>query len=440
MIHTMRVLMLNQVFHPDVAATAQHAHDLGKHLVAHGHEVTVIASRSLYGEKGATLPRRETVDGIEVYRVGRSFFGKASIAARALDFGYFYLAATLRALSLRRHDVAITFTTPPFIALVGWLLRLVRGTRWVYWVMDLYPDVPIVLGLMRERSLPARFFERLNRFCLRRADRSVVLGRCMRQRVLGKGVPERCLELIGVWSDAEELAPPPRNENPYRREWDLGDRFVVMYSGNFGISHDVETMLGAAERLKDDGRIRFAFVGGGKKKAVVERFVAERGLGNCVTAPYQPRDRLGASLSCADLHLASLLEGAEGVMVPCKLFGIMAAGRPCAFVGHESSEVARVLSEHDAGFVVRQGDVDRLVEIIDDLAANREKAQRLGENARRALGAAYDRSRACEAWRVLLEEVVSGQPRAEAAEPEVAAPDEERVSAGISEASRSTHA
>ncbi len=411
----MRILLLNQVFHPDVAATAQHAHDLGRHLVAHGHEVAVIASRSLYGEKGAKLPRRKNIDGVEVHRVGQSLFGKAGILARVLDFGLFYVAAAFKAFTIRRPDVVICFTTPPFIALLGWLMRLMRGSKFVYWVMDLYPDLPVACGVMQARSPITRIFESINRFCLRRADSVVVLGRCMLERVRRKGVDRGQVTHIGVWSDHSEVKPLPREANPYREQWGLGDRFVVMYSGNFGLGHDVDTMLRAAEKLLRDDNLRFVFAGGGKKKAAVDRFVRELGLRNCVLAPYQPRDRLDASLSCADVHLATLLEGVEGIMVPCKLFGIMAAERPTIFVGHPDSELARILIEHDAGIVVRQGDVDGLCQAITRLRTDPSLRQRMGRNARKALTHSFTRERSCEQWRELLERLAPEPDRKTAA-------------------------
>lgn len=410
----MRVLLINQVFYPDVAATAQHADDLARHLVRHGHEVHAIASRSIYGKKGAALPREEQVDGVKIHRVGQSLFGKASIAARILDFGLFYVAAMWKALRTPKPDVVVCFTTPPFIALVGWLMRVLRGSKYVYWVMDLYPDLPVACGVMKPRGLSTRFFEGVNRFCLRKADRVVVLGRCMQERVAAKGVSGPSVQHIGVWSDAAEVAPVPRSENPYREEWGLGDRFVVMYSGNFGLGHDVETMCAAAKELDGEDSIRFLFVGGGKKKARVEEFVRTEGLSNCVLADYQPREKLHQSLSVADVHLASLLEGVEGIMVPCKLFGIMASERPAVFIGHPTSELSRVIEEHEAGFTVRQGDVEGLVALIRELAADRERTERLGGNARRALSEAYSREAACERWRELLEEVV-GERSADAA-------------------------
>lgn len=402
----MRVLLINQVYYPDVAATAQHADDLARHLVRAGHEVHVIASRSIYGTKGATLPKYEEVDGVRVHRVGRSLFGKAGILARAADFAVFYVLAMFKALTLKRCDVSVCFTTPPFISLVGWMLRTLRGTKFVYWVMDMYPDVPVVCGVMKERALSTRFFEAVDRFCLKRAARVVVLGRCMKERVLAKGASPEKVVHIGVWSDQSEVRPIARADNEYTERWGLDGKFVVMYSGNFGLAHDVTTMLEAAKRLEADDRFRFLFVGGGKKKAEVEAFVRERSLSNAVVDAYQPREKLDQSLSCADVHLATMIPGAEGVIVPCKLFGIMAAGRPTVFVGSPKSELALVLEEHGCGVVVEPGDVDGLVDGLKSLADDPERVRGMGDRARAALSGAYSRERACEAWRELLEELV----------------------------------
>ncbi len=402
----MRVLLINQVFYPDVAATAQHGHDLARDLVKHGHEVTAISSRSIYGTKGASLEEIEEVDGIRIHRVGRSLFGKAGILARIADFGLFYVFAVVKAMLLPRHDVVVCFTTPPFIALVGRMLRLFKGTRFVYWVMDLYPDLPIACGVMRRNSIPSRFFEAINRSCLRAADADVVLGRCMADLVRSKGVPEDKIHLIGVWSDQEEVKPIERSKNGYRSEWNVGDRVLVMYSGNFGIGHDVETFLEAARRLKDDDRVRFAFVGGGKRKATVEEFIAHHGLeSTCVLAPYQPRERLDELLSAADVHLVSLLEGIEGIMVPSKLFGILAAGRPAIFIGSPESEIAKVVVENECGLAIRQGEVDQLVDGIRAYADDPASCEAAGARARAALVDVHGARHRLEKWRSLLLEV-----------------------------------
>ena len=403
----MRILLLNQVFFPDVAATAQHGHDLGKYLVEHGHEVTAIASRSIYGEKGTALDKTETVDGIKIHRVARSLFGKSTLLGRFLDFLIFYVAATWKMLMLPRHDVVVCFTTPPFIAYGGLLVRFCKGSRVVHWVMDLYPDVPVACGIMNRQTPAHRFFERLSRRLLRRVDMNVVLGRCMEDLVRSKGVADSKITLIGVWSDHEEVAPVCREENQFRRAWNIGDRTLVMYAGNFGLGHDLATFLSAAKRLRDDDRVRFAFVGGGRRKPEVEAFVKANGLEeSCILAGYQLREELDELLSAGDVHLVSLLDGAEGCIVPCKLFGIMAAARPAIFIGNEASEISRVIVENNAGVSVSQGDDEALVCAINAYVDDPTAREEAGDRARAALIAQHTRHDRCKAWMDLLESVV----------------------------------
>jgi putative colanic acid biosynthesis glycosyltransferase WcaI len=405
----MRIILLNQAFYPDHAATAQHAHDLAKHLVSQGHDVAVVASRSIYGSKGAALPKRETIDGIHVHRVGKSIFGKASIFARLIDFALFYLLALLKVMTIKKPDVIVPFTTPPFIALVGWMLKAVKRCKVVYWVMDLYPDVPIAFGIMKPNKLPARLLERVHRFCFNHCDRSVVLGRCMRDRLISKGVPPQNIALIPPWADIDELQPLPRDENPLRKDWNLQDKIVVMYSGNLGLAHDIDTLRGAIEKLKPRDDIRFVFVGGGKLMTQLQTYCQEHKLTNATFKPYQPREAIRASLSLADLHLISQAEKMTGLLVPSKLYGIMAAGRASIFVGRKDAEVALVLQENHAGKVVAIGDVDGLANAITTLADDPKTCRRMGDAAREAMTKTYDRRHSCAAWERLLTQCVSGQ-------------------------------
>ena len=409
----MRVLLINQTFYPDVAATAQHGHDLARYLVAHGHQVSVIASRSIYGSAGTALPAHECVDGIEIHRVGRSIYGKAGLLGRALDFAQFYFLTAIKAMQIDRHDVSVCFTTPPFISLLGLALRGLRGTKLVYWVMDLYPDVLFVTGVLNERSLPSRVLERLNRLALSRADRTVVLGRCMERRVLAKGVDPSRVRQINVWSDVDEVSPLPRNENPYRREWGIGERTLVMYSGNFGIGHDVDTFAEGAKLLRDRQDIVFAFVGGGKRKPQLIDAMRRHGLTNFVEAGYQPRERLGELLSAADVHLVSMMPNWSGVMVPSKIYGTLAAERPVIWVGGSDTEAAAVVQDARCGFVVPPGDGQAIASALRQLADDPALRAEMGARARNALATKWGAPITLRKWNRLLEDVVSGNPHGE---------------------------
>lgn len=419
-----RVLILNQFFWPDVAATAQHAFDLAKYLRQHGDRVSAIASRSIYGQAGGALPRHERVAGIEIHRVGTSLFGKGGLASRTVDFLSFNAACLLKALTIRRHDVVICLTTPPFIALIGWLLKVLKGSRFVFWTMDLYPDVPLAAGVLKRGTLAHRVFDRIDRFCLSRADQVVVLGRCMRERVRAKGVPEDRIRMIPPWSDPTEvLSVPARGleapvdglatarasfsgvrpntvpPNAYRAAWDIGDRFVIEYSGNCGVGHDVSSVCDAMLELKGDDSVRWVFVGGGVMRPRLEEFIRSNGIPNVVMKPYQPREQLGELIALGDAHLVLIADGFEGTLLPSKFYGVMAAARPTVYVGPAGSEVDSVVSETDCGYSIRNGDGKGLVAAIRQLQRNPAGALAMGLRGRRALEDRYSMQRACEAWR-----------------------------------------
>lgn len=412
----MHVVLLNQAFHPDVVATAQMGKDLADALVRRGHRVSAIASRSIYGKKGASLAKREeipVVGGgvIHASRVGMSVFGKAGIAARIADFGLFYVLAMGRLLTMPRPDVVVCYTTPPFIGLAGIVSRQLRGSKAVYWVMDLYPDLPVACGVMKEKGLATRFFERVNRFILRHSDVDVVLGRCMEERVIAKGTPRDRVKIIPVWADLSGLAPVGHEANELRKKWAPGGEFLVMYSGNFGLGHDAQTIIDAMRLLKDDAGVRFVFIGGGKRRKEVEAAVQEFGLTNAAFEDYRPREELSQSLSAGDVHLISLKEGVEGIMVPSKMYGIMAVARPSIFVGHPTSEISRVLEESGSGVTVREDRPEELAARILEMKNDRERARAMGERGRVALEGKYDAQAACERWAELLEGLVQSQKK-----------------------------
>jgi len=398
----MRVLLLNQCFYPDVVATAQHGWDLAQRLVRDGHEVTVIASRSMYGGVGATLAPDETIDGIRIRRVAANRFGKASILARAADFLGFYARATLAAIALPKQDVAICFTTPPFISLVGIMLGTLRGTQTVYWAMDLYPDVPVACGVMNRRSPVTAALEAINRMCMRRAARVVVLGRCMRSLVESKGIAEDRITLIRPWAEPGSPARPREQPNRYREEWGAGKRIVVLYSGNFGLGHDFETIVSGIDALRHDSRFLFAMVGGGKRKPEVIEALRAKGIANVVDAPYQPREALGELLAAADIHLVSLAAGMEGIMVPSKFFGVAAAGRPVVYVGSPESEVALCIQETHCGRVIPPGNAlafrDALLGFASDPASN----DAMGASAARGAAAEWSAESDLDRWSALV--------------------------------------
>ncbi|MBU6367592.1 MAG: glycosyltransferase family 4 protein, partial [Gemmatimonadetes bacterium] len=373
-------------------------------------EVTLLASRSRYGEPGAAFPAEEVREGIRIVRVAAGRFGNGSVGVRSLDSVRFLMAACRAALRLPRPDLCLCLTTPPFVALVGRLLRLVRGTPYVVWAMDLYPDVPVALGVLRRDHWGTALLHRLDRALLRGAARVVVLGRCMQARVVAKGVPQAAVRHIPIWAHQAPPSAEGTSAEHYRDAWGAGERFVVMYAGNFGLVHDLDTVADAVQRLVGRPDILFAFVGGGPRKAPLLAQLRGAGVTNWIEAGYQPPERLDALLRAADLHLATMLPGFEGLLVPSKVPGALDAGRPVAYVGGAHGEAARLVREHDAGVVVATGDGAGLAAAIARYADDRAAARRAGAAGAAAVSGVWSAPAALQAWVALAESVAAGAP------------------------------
>ena len=374
--------------------------DLAESLAGRGLEVTALSGRGRYNG-GERLKPREVYRGVRVERAWATSFGKGSAAGRLADYFTFYLGATWKLLALPRQDVVMALTTPPLIGLLASAVCRLKGMKMVALVQDIYPDVGIALGTFREGSLATRLLDRLNRLVLSRAERIIVLGECMRERVsakLGRGNDLK-IDVIHNWADGEKVRPLEEGErNAFSEEHGLAGRFVVQFSGNLGRVNDFDTPLEAARLLKDREDVLFLFIGDGAKASEIREFVRRHELRNVQLLPYQPRETLLYSLAAGDAHLVTLAEGLAGLSVPSKTYGILAAGRPVLFVGDPRSDVARLVAEHNCGEVVPAGDAERLARIVSKWADDPRAVRRMGADARRLFLRRFDRPHAVEAY------------------------------------------
>jgi colanic acid biosynthesis glycosyl transferase WcaI len=404
----MRIIILNQFFYPDHSATSQLMTDLAESLVERGIGVTVIAGRGRY-DGGEKLARAENYRGVRIERAWSSSFGKRRLAGRLADYLSFYIGATWKLLRQPRHEIVMALTTPPLIGLAALLVARLRRMRFVALMQDLYPDVAVALGALRADSLLTRALDRLNRFVLRKADRLIVLSECMRERIVAKVGAERepRLEVIHNWADGATLEPLGDGENPFRLAHDLGDAFVVMFSGNWGLVNEFQTVLEAAKRLRDRRDIVFLFIGNGVRADEIQAFCQAHELANVRLLPYQPRELLRYSLAAADVALITLAEGLAGLSVPSKTYGIMAAGRPILFVGDQASEIARIVTENGCGVAIASGQGEELARMIGAWSRDKATLGEMGVRARKVFENRFERSRAVSAYVRTLEKCLS---------------------------------
>jgi glycosyltransferase involved in cell wall biosynthesis len=406
-----RILFINQYYWPDHASTAQHLTDLAEFLVSQGFECRVLTSQGRY-KPGETTPARfETRNGVHIHRVPATSLGRRGTWSRMTDYLSFYSGAIFKAFRLPRFDVVVTLTTPPIIGLIGTILKRQRGSRHIYWSMDLHPDASMALGRMSRKSRFGRMMCALSGLVYRGADKVVVLGPYMADRIALKQVADEKIVTIPVWSRRDEIYPLPRTANPLRKSLALEGSFVAMYSGNLGLAHSFDDFLEAARRLRDRSDIVFLFVGDGPRKREVESARDVEGLTNVQLLDPVPRDRLHASLSLADVHLISMKPEMNGIVVPGKLYGAMAAGRPVVFMGPEHCETADTIRNAGCGITLSTGDASGLVASLVHLASDPSLARRMGERARTAFIAHYEQRLCCKRWCDLIEDTLAAPNR-----------------------------
>jgi colanic acid biosynthesis glycosyl transferase WcaI len=403
-----KLLFVNQYYWPDHASTAQHLADLAEHLAARGHEVHVLCGLGAYKPGTASSPKYEVHNGVTIHRVAATSFGRKSTLHRMIDYLSFYFRAFLAALMLPRFDVVATLTTPPIIGLIGTFLRRLKGSRHVFWSMDLHPDASIALGRMSIKNPVVAKLAWLSDVVYRQADKVVVLGPYMADRIAYKKVRRERLAIIPVWSRRDEIYPLPREGHELRAQLGLTDKFVAMYSGNLGLAHSFGEIIEAARRLKDRDDLVFLFVGGGPRISEVRAAKEEEGLDNIRLMDYFPREQLHASLSVADVHLSTMRSEMTGIVVPGKLYGAMASGRPTLFVGPNHCESADTIREADCGLTVKLEDADSLVEALDLLISDPEHAAELGRRARLAFLAQHEKDHCCAQWAAMIGDLLEG--------------------------------
>lgn len=402
-----RVIFLNRFFFPDHSATSQLLGDLAFDLARRGRAVHVVTSRQRYDVPDARLPAAETIAGVEVHRVATTRFGRSALVGRGLDYLSFYAAVWRRVLSLAQPgDTVVAKTDPPMLCVPAMHAARRRSLRLVNWMQDIYPELAARLGVPLLRGAVGRGLARLRDASLDIAVANVVVGDKMAESVRGRGVPAARVHVIPNWCDDEAIAPISHADNPLYRAWRLEGRFVIGYSGNLGRGHEFETVLGAAERLRDDARMLFLCIGGGHKLDELVSRVDALGLGGAFRfVPYQDREQLRYSLGAADVHWISLKPELEGLMVPSKLYGIAAAGRPVIAITAKDGEVATLVRQHRCGCVVEPGDSAALADALVGLATDDEACAAMGRHARAMLDAQFTRRHALDRWHRLLDEI-----------------------------------
>jgi len=399
-----KIAFFNRCYWPDSEATGQLLQDLGEHLASAGHDVHVVCGQPNSPQPGVDFVTHGTQihHGVTIHRLKHSQFNKRSSAGRLLNLLSFS-RATKRYLK-RSGFVADVFVceTDPFLLppIVANYTRAVGG-RFIAYLQDIYPDVAEAIGKAKPGRV-TRLIRNQLRSAYRNADQIIVLGSCMKDRLVGPtwSLDGDRIHIIPNWADCEQIKPIGHQDNSLRREWNIDDRFVVMHSGNMGLTQQLDVLIKATADPAWPEQALLLLVGDGAARATLQQLAKalDDSAGPSPQSarvrflPYQPREKLAESLSAADVHVVSMHEQITGCLCPSKLYGILAAGRPVLAIAPESTDLARTTRQHRIGEVCRPGDAATIARHVAAFACrSRDQTEIQQQSARQLAERDYDK-------------------------------------------------
>jgi glycosyltransferase involved in cell wall biosynthesis len=347
-----RLLVINQYYWPGIEASARLLSELCEALATE-YDVTVVTGCL---RETAERPERFWRNGVEVVRVPSTIFERAHLLPRAANYLSFLLGSLRAGLGSERPDVVLCMTDPPLVANVALPVARRFGVPLVVVSQDVFPEIAVALRRL-EKPLVIGALRRAIGFALRRADSVVAIGDTMRSRLEAKGVAGERIAVIPNWIDTGAVGPVDR-DNEWAAEQGLVGHFVVMHSGNVGFAQDLETLLRAATLLRDLDDLAVVVIGSGARRDALRSLASRIETDSVRFLPYQPPNIVSSSLSSADIHFVGLASGLAGFIVPSRIYGIMAAGRPVLVSADADSETARLVAEVGCGILVPPGRPD----------------------------------------------------------------------------------
>ncbi|MGC1614578.1 MAG: glycosyltransferase family 4 protein [Candidatus Acidiferrum sp.] len=400
----MRILLLNLYYPPDTSATAKMAATVVEALSAQ-HEVTVLCGRPSYDpseRRPWRLWQTEVAGRAKILRVGSTDYPRFAMKRRVLNYLSYVALAIPRALFVRC-DVVLAMTDPPFEGIVGALVALLKGKPYIYNIRDMYPDMAVG-GTIVEPGLLTRIWERLHRWALRRATRVIVLGEDMRARIVAKGVDPAGVEIVRDGTDILPAdAPPPLLDEEVIRTIRGDSKFVLLHAGNLGFYGAWETLIAAVRDLNADG-VSLVFVGEGAQRLQIEALASE--AKNVRFFPFFPANKIPSVLAAPDAHVITVKRGLEGVVVPSKMYGILAAGKPIVAVATEETDAASLGAKFGFAVSADPDSPEKVAAAIRSLAMDTAKLRSMGRAAG-AIAPDYDRVKELQKFVKIIEEAVN---------------------------------
>ena len=394
-----RLWVVTELYYPEETSTGYYLTGIAEGL-ADTFEVKVLCGQPNYSARGIKAPKREIHKNVEIFRIFGTTFDKNIILLRLVNMLVLSFSTFFKALAnFKKGDKILVVTTPPSMPFIVAVASLIKGASYVLLIHDNYPEILIAAKKTDENSVLAKTLNYFNRWLYKYTAKIIVCGRDMSKlietKTAGLDIP---IETIQNWAELETVEPLPRDENSLLKELEIEDKLVFLYAGNMGYPNDLESIISCAEKLKNDARFCFVFLGAGVKRKWLEREVESKSLTNVKVLSPRPRSEQNIFLNACDVAIVTLVKKMRGVSMPSRTYNILAAGKPILALTERDSEIAKVVEEDQVGWIVEADEPEKLLKTIFQIYDDKSKFEEMGRNARNSALNKYSLKTAIEKY------------------------------------------
>lgn len=393
--------LVTQVFYPDEVSTANLFTNLCEELAKDKDiKVKVWSAQPSYSSN-QRQPRTLNYNNIEIRYLPSTSFNKHNIVGRLINYLTYTLSVVVKLLWSKSKTPVFTHTTPPSLGIIMAFICKLKKRSFNYVLLDIFPDGLIRLGKLNAKNIFVRFWRKIHKLALKKCHKIIVIGRDMEKWVLNF-IPDVSQKVIyiPIWQDANLIKPKQYSQNKFVHKYGLRDKFVVQYSGNMGMWNDMK-FIGNAVNEKVEG-LKFLFIGGGMRKGELVESINKDNLENVIMIPFLSNIEYSESATACHIALVSLARDLEGMAVPSKIMGIMAAGIAVIGIVPNESEVANIINEERCGLVVEPGDQKSFINAVLKLKENEDLRKQMGINGRKAFVRKYSTSIIANQYKLLI--------------------------------------
>lgn len=392
--------VVSELYYPEMTSTGYYLTAIAEGLTDK-FNVKVLCGQPNYSGRGTVAPKHEIHKEVEIFRAFGTTLDKNIILFRLINMLTLSLSVFFKAVfNFCKGDKILVVTTPPSMPFIVALASLFRGGSYTLLIHDNYPEILIAVEKTSEKSLLVKVIEFFNRWLYKYAAKIIVCGRDMK-KLVGRKTDGLDIPIVYIpnWAEVEQISPQPREENKLLEELDLKQKFVFLYAGNMGHPNDLESVIYCAEKLLNDERFHFIFLGAGVKRKWLENEVSEKNLSNVTLLAPKPRSEQNIFLNACDVAIVSLVKKMRGVSMPSRTYNILAVGKPILGLVESDSEVAFVVEEDAVGWTVAPNESEELLKMIKRIYTEREKIPEMQKRARNAALAKYSLEMAVENYK-----------------------------------------